>query len=215
MAILLPAMLNPRDELFDAILDSWDRNNTILINLLRLVPAELMDVRGTATSHTLGELFTHMHYCRLVFVFEDAPEIVPIEPKGEWSVERDRDRLVQKLTESCAAVREAVRTRVASQRAMDRHYDHPILMLQHFIWHEGYHHGQIKLVLKQNGQAIDDEVGGDVTWDVWMDKAADRKRLSDARRASRPQKDSAVPPATGRDLSGRGYGKDLRSDDDK
>jgi len=41
-------------ELLDAILDSWDRNNTILVNLLRLVPAELMVLRGTATSQTLG-----------------------------------------------------------------------------------------------------------------------------------------------------------------
>lgn len=172
--------------LLDAILDSWDRNNTILINLLRLIPAELMDLRGTPTSHTLGELFTHMHYCRLVFVFEDAPDVVPTEPTGEWEVERDRDRLVRKLNDSSAAVREAVRTRLASGRAMDRHYDHPVLLLQHFIWHEGYHHGQIKLLLKQNGQAIDDEVAGDVTWDIWMDKAADRQRLSAARRATRP-----------------------------
>lgn len=176
-------------ELLDAILDSWDRNNTILINLLRLVPAELMVLRGTATSQTLGELFTHIHYCRLVFVFEDAPEIVAIEPKGAGAFEPDRDRLVQKLNESSAAVREAVRSRLASARPMDRHYDHPILMLQHFIWHEGYHHGQIKLVLKQNGQAIDDEVAGDVTWDLWMDKAADRERLSAARRASKTQAD--------------------------
>lgn len=177
-------MADTSRDLLDAILDSWDRNNTILVNLLRLIPAELMDLRGTATSHTLGELFTHMHYCRLVFVFEDAPEIVPVEPKGEWAAEPDRDRLVQKLNESCAAVRDAVRTRLASGRAMDRHYDHPILLLQHFIWHEGYHHGQIKLLLKQHGHAIDDEVAGDVTWDVWMDKAADRARLSAARRAA-------------------------------
>ena len=165
-------MADTRDELLDAILDSWDRNNTILINLLRLVPADLMDLRGTATSHSLGELFTHMHYCRLVFVFEDAPDIVPIEPKGEWAVERDRDRLVQKLNESCAAVRDAVRARVASQRAMDRHYDHPILMLQHFIWHEGYHHGQIKLALKLAGQPISDDAAGPVTWSIWFKKAA-------------------------------------------
>ena len=37
------------------------------------------------------------------------------------------------------------------------HYDHPILMLQQMIWHEGYHHGQIKLVLKMGGHAISDE----------------------------------------------------------
>jgi uncharacterized damage-inducible protein DinB len=177
-------MSDSHNQLLNAILDSWDRNNTILVNLLRLIPAELMDLRGTATSHTLGELFTHMHYCRLVFVFEDAPEVVPAEPTGEWAVEHDRERLVQKLNESGAAVREAVRSRLASGRGMDRHYDHPILMLQHFIWHEGYHHGQIKLLLKQNGQALDDEVAGDVTWDVWMDKAADWPRLSAARRAA-------------------------------
>src|SRR5689334_6551845 len=110
-------MADTRSDLLDAILDSWDRNNTILINLLRLVPAELMDLRGTASSHTIGELFTHMHYCRLVFVFEDAPEIIPVEPKGEWAVERDCERLVGKLNESCAAVRAAVRTRIDSGRA--------------------------------------------------------------------------------------------------
>ena len=49
----------------------------------------------------------------------------------------------------------------------------------------------IKLILKQNGQAIDDEVAGDVTWDVWMDKAADRERLSEARRTPKPQADRA------------------------
>ena len=56
------------------------------------------------------------------------------------------------LNESAAAVRDAVRGRVEAGRPMDTHYDHPILMLQHLIWHEGYHHGQIKLALKQVGQ---------------------------------------------------------------
>lgn len=178
-------MTIPDNNLLDAILDSWDRNNQILISLLRLVPDDLMGLRGTTSSHTIGELFTHMHYCRLVFVYEDAPEIVPVEPKGEWAAEADRERLIQKLNESAAAVREAVRSRLAAGRAMDRHYDHPILLLQHFVWHEGYHHGQIKLVLKQNGHALDDEEAGDVTWDIWMDKAADRARLSAARAAAR------------------------------
>lgn len=49
---------------------------------------------------------------------------------------------------------------------MDRYYDHPILLLQHMIWHEGYHHGQIKLAFKFAGQTLDDENVGLVTWDV-------------------------------------------------
>ena len=50
------------------------------------------------------------------------------------------------------------------------HYDHPILLLQHMIWHEGYHHGQMKLALKVAGLPMTDEEVGPVTWDVWMRK---------------------------------------------
>ena len=53
---------------------------------------------------------------------------------------------------------------------MKVHYDHPILMLQHMLWHEGYHHGQIKLTLKMAGHPMADEDIGPVTWDVWMRK---------------------------------------------
>jgi len=48
--------------------------------------------------------------------------------------------------------------------------DHPILMLQHLIWREGYHHGQIELTLKAAGLAFDHEEIGGVTWGVWMEK---------------------------------------------
>jgi len=162
--------------LLDALLDSWDRNNTILVNLLDALPSEALDLRAAEDSPPLGGLFTHMHYCRLVFVQEDAPEFARPLPEGEWRQDRDRARLAAMLHDSAAAVREAVRGRLSAGRQMDRHYDHPILMLQHLIWHEGYHHGQIKLVLKRAGLALDDEAIGAVTWDVWMDKAADHHR---------------------------------------
>jgi len=64
-----------------------------------------------------------------------------------------------------------LRGSAAGSRNMDRPYDHPILMLQHLIWHEGYHHGQIKLALKAAGRAFDTEEIGQVTWDVWMEKS--------------------------------------------
>jgi len=53
---------------------------------------------------------------------------------------------------------------------MLRHYDHPLLMLQHLIWHEGYHHGQIKLTLKMAGRPIEDKAIGPLTWAIWMKK---------------------------------------------
>jgi uncharacterized damage-inducible protein DinB len=158
--------------MLEALLDSWDRNNTILINLRRAVPDDALDIRPIAGSHTIGELFMHMHYCRLIFVVEDAPEFATAEmPTGEWAVERDGDRMVQMLNESARSVRVAVEGRLKAGREMDTHYDHPVLMLQHLIWHEGYHHGQIKLTLKLAGRPWSDHEAGLVTWDVWMDKS--------------------------------------------
>ena len=114
--------------LMEAFLDSWDRSNTILVNLLRALPVE------------------------------------------EWVDERDRSRIAQMLNESAQAVRDAVESRVEAGLEMNLHYDHPILLLQHMLWHEGYHHGQIKLALKARGIAITDKEAGPVTWGVWMRK---------------------------------------------
>ncbi|MGH9570251.1 MAG: DinB family protein [Candidatus Angelobacter sp.] len=113
----------PDQHLLDALLDSWDRNNTILVNLLRAIPPERLATRAMEGSPSVAELFTHIHYVRLVFVQEDAPEFLKeAVPEKEW----------------------------------------------HMIWHEGYHHGQIKLALKLAGHPIPNEQAGPVTWQVWM-----------------------------------------------
>ena len=165
-------MLDATEEpLLEALLDSWDRNNTILVNLLRALPEGALEAKASEGSPSIARLFHHIHYCRLVFVLEDAPEFARTMPEGEWRDERDRDRIATMLNESAQALRDAVRGRLEAGREMDVHYDHPILMLQHMIWHEGYHHGQIKLALKAAGRAFDDQEIGAVTWDVWMDKS--------------------------------------------
>ena len=157
--------------LLDALLDSWDRNNAILVNLLNLVPDSGLDVRPTEGSPTLAALFTHIHYVRLVFVSEDAPEFGVKIPGNEWEGDHDRARIAQLLNESAKTVRDVVKSRIDSGRAMDVHYDHPILFLQHMIWHDGYHHGQIKLALKAAGLPIPNKEAGPGTWRVWMNKS--------------------------------------------
>jgi len=163
-----------RQNLLEALLDSWDRNNTILVNLLHAIPEGGLEIRATQDSPTIAELFAHIHYVRLVFVEEDAPEFAKQVPKDEWVHERDRDRVAQMLNDSARTLREAVQNRLEAGREMDLHYDHPILILQHMIWHEGYHHGQIKLALKLAGRALENEVAGPISWRVWMNKSVAR-----------------------------------------
>ncbi len=156
--------------LLDIVLDSWDRNNRILINLLRAVAAGGLEARIMPGSPSVAEMFTHIHYVRLIFLSEDAPEFASQLPSREWINERDSDVIAEELERSARAVRDAVQSRVTSGQDMTLHYDHPLLYIQHMIWHEGYHHGQIKVALKMTGRPFEDEKIGPLTWDIWLDK---------------------------------------------
>jgi uncharacterized damage-inducible protein DinB len=169
-------MTRIRDEnLLEALLNSWERNNTILLNLLHAIPEDLMGARALPESPSVAQMFAHIHYVRLIFISEDAPEFAlnlseGKGPEREWRDERDVGRMTRMLNRSARAVRDAVEARIKSGEPMNEHYDHPVLFLQHMIWHEGYHHGQIKLALKTAGQPLADAEIGPATWGVWMNK---------------------------------------------
>jgi uncharacterized damage-inducible protein DinB len=160
-----------QQDLLEALLDSWDRNNTILLNLLRALPPGGLEARAMQSSPSVSEMFTHMHYERMVSVFENAPEFVARGvPEEEWLSEPDPDRLAQMLIESARIVRNAIDARVRAGRQLDLDFDHPILLLQLLIFHESYHHGQIKLALKAAGCPVTDDQAGPLTWDIWRSR---------------------------------------------
>ncbi len=154
--------------LLEPLLDSWDRSNTILVNLLQAIPRTSLSIKATESSPSIAQLFTHIHYVRLVFILEDAPEFAGELPAEEWMSEPDPAAIARMLRESALLVRQAVKSRLETRRQMDLHYDHPILFLQHMLWHEGYHHGQIKLALRLAGCPLTDQEAGPLTWRIWM-----------------------------------------------
>jgi len=155
------------EHVLDALLDSWDRNNAIMLGLLRALPGGGLDLKATPNGPSVGQQFMHINHERLISVLEEAPEFSRDVPNEEWLVERDPDRIAEMLVESAIAVRDAVRATVLSGRELALNYDHPILLIQLLLWHEGYHHGQIKLALKLAGRPISDDAAGPFTWDVW------------------------------------------------
>ena len=104
--------------MLDTLLDSWDRNNTTLLNLLGAIPEGGLDARAMEGSPTVSEMFTHMHHERMVSVLETAPECAGQVPAQEWSPERDAHRIAQMLRESGTRVRDAVKGRVEADRAL-------------------------------------------------------------------------------------------------
>lgn len=153
--------------LLDAVLNSWDRSNVALINLLRSIPADGLQARAMDGSPTIAEMFTHLHHERMVSVCENAPEHAGQVPAREWNPERDPARIDEMLVESGTRVRDAVRSRIEADRGLDRDFAHPVQLLQFLIFHDAYHHGQIKLALKAAGIPMADDTAGPLIWDVW------------------------------------------------
>lgn len=154
------------------VLDAWLRNNSILVNLLHVLPPNGLATRASHDSPTVAQMFTHMHSVRLDFLAEDAPQFALPSPAEEWHDERSAERIAALLNESAEIVYTAVQSLVEQGVATAQHFDHPILLLQHLTWHEAYHHGQIKLALKLSGIPISDELAGPATWSVWMNKTS-------------------------------------------
>jgi uncharacterized damage-inducible protein DinB len=153
--------------ILDAVLDSWERSNAVLVNLLQAIPDGGLAARAMPGSPTVAEMFTHMHHERMVSVLENAPEYAGSIPEREWNPELDAPRITELLLDSGRRVRSAVKGRIDSDQGLDRDFAHPIQLLQFLIFHESYHHGQIKLALKAAGCPLANAVAGPLTWKVW------------------------------------------------
>lgn len=166
----------PDSGLLEALLDSWDRSNTILLNLLHALPEGGMDARPMEGSPSVAFAFSHLHQTRLFWLSHTAPEFARglaslFREEGEERLpERDPGRIEQALRRSAQAVRDAVRNRLETGQPMKGEhatYDHPVLFLQHMLWHEGYHFGQVKLALKAMGHVMSEEEEEKAVWGLW------------------------------------------------
>jgi uncharacterized damage-inducible protein DinB len=151
----------------DALMLSWDRSHRVLMNLVGALPPGGLEARAAADSPSVSQMLMHLHHERMVSLTEEAPEFAGEVPEQEWAPESDPERILALLAGSAERVRDAVRSRIEAGRLTDLNYDHPLLFLQLMMFHDAYHHGQIKLALKLAGCALPDITAGPLTWDVW------------------------------------------------
>lgn len=164
------------DSVLEALLDSFQRNNTILLNLLRALPEGGMDARAIEGSQSVGVQFSHVQNTRLFWLEQVAPEFREGQTQlfskdgDDWIAERDPHRIEEALRASAQAVCDAVKNRLETGQPMKgehARYDHPVLFLQHMLWHEGYHFGQMKLALKRMGYVLPEVLEEQVIWSLW------------------------------------------------
>ena len=163
-------------KLLEAILDAWNRSNTILTNLLEALPEGGLEASPMVGSMPIAAQFAHIQNTRLFWLKQVAPEFginvtQLFRNDGEdWIAERNPKRISQALNEGAKAIGDAVKGRLETNQPMKGEhatYDHPVLLLAHMLWHEGYHVGQIKLALKAMGYVMSDEVEEKTIWRLW------------------------------------------------
>jgi uncharacterized damage-inducible protein DinB len=159
-----------------SVLEALFRNNSILLDLLRALPEGGLEAKAMEGSPTIAVQFSHSHSTRLFFINQTAPEfskdlVELFRQDGENRLaERNLERIAAGLEASAKAVRDAVQNRTETGHDMkgtNVAYDHPILLLQHLLWHEGYHVGQMMLGLKAMGCPMADQEAEPLICNVW------------------------------------------------
>lgn len=159
-------------DLEQAILDSWDRQCAILTNVSTLITDNNRHFLPSPDGWPLDKQLAHVHEVRYWWLKDVAPDLADaigesFQEDGKTPL-ADLNEMRTVLKKSEAGVKDGVlRGLRAGVDKKYGSYDHPILFLQHMIWHEGWHIGLIMLALRLNGQEPKDVWEEENVWGQW------------------------------------------------
>lgn len=157
----------------EALLESWNRQCKIINNLTTLVTPELLQAKPSEDGWTIAFHLCHLHSTRRYWHMKAAGLEEPVGPTlytvtdDDWIASDDIDEIRTRLAESERLVHDWTRDQIAAGSPPIGHYDHPVLYLQHMVWHEGWHAGLIMLALRLAGHEPTEETECQLIWDVW------------------------------------------------
>lgn len=158
-------------ELTEALVDSWDRQCRIVNSVAQRVTESNRDAKPSADGWPLFRQLAHIHLVRRYWLCQVDPErgnALPNTFTDGWKTPiSDLTEIKRCLQLSATAVREAVEVKLAQSPLAVGGYDHPVLFLQHMIWHEGWHVGLIMLGLRLAGEEPSEEWEEEHVWSEW------------------------------------------------
>lgn len=161
--------------LIDQIIDSWNRQCAIVRAVTTRIDDQNRTFKPAEDSYSIDGHLAHMHHTRRYFLNHVAPEegskLSRSFLNDDGTEIADIPTLVKNLDESGEAVARVVShaLQAGGNALSGEHviYDHPILLMQHLVWHEGWHVGQIMLALRVNGQEPAEEWEEAEMWGNW------------------------------------------------
>lgn len=161
------------ENLLDVVLESWDRECAIVDALASTVQPEHLATSVSDDEWSVGYHLCHIHEVRYFWLSRVAPDqaerlgdLFPLVD-GIPKASSDLDAIRQELKLSGRIVGETVRQLIEAGTGAIGGYDHPIFFLQHMLWHDGWHVGEILMTLRSAGQAPSEEWEMTHIWDRW------------------------------------------------
>lgn len=155
----------------EALLDSWDRNCRIMDAIAGLVDEGTRKLTPSPDSWPLDKQLAHIHLTRHYFLKNVAPEVgkgIESSFVDGWQTPiDDLPKIKSLLQQSGRAVRDVVKEGLRKEIGQAGWYDNIILFLQHQVWHEGWHAGQILLALRLAGKEPPEEWEEEKIWGEW------------------------------------------------
>lgn len=155
-----------------ALLESWDRQARIIANLAALVDEEFAGAKPDPEGWPIAYHLNHIRDVRAYWLSRVAPEEAGELAPARWSPPEAWERpdmasLRQSLDASASAIARAMERLLAEGVEAIGGYDHPVLFLQHMVWHEGYHYGLIALAMRRAGREILEDWEEENVWGLW------------------------------------------------
>jgi uncharacterized damage-inducible protein DinB len=142
-------------DLQEQIADTWNINNRINLYMLDAIPLEALSGVSTSKGRNVGEQFAHMHNVRLMWIEPAAKDLMDSLVKIEKEASLDKDLLRHSLEASGGAIETLLNRSVANGGKVKGFKPHITAFLGYLCAHEGYHRGEIGIILHQSGHKLD------------------------------------------------------------
>lgn len=140
-------------------------------SLFGLMTESNKETKPNENSWPMVQHFAHIHVVRENWIYSISKEIAArlgevVRQEGDqWILIDDVEEIGRQLDISAQAVEDTFKLALETGEAGT--YDHPVLFLQHQVWHEGYHAGLIILALRNAGCEPSDEWEETHIWELW------------------------------------------------
>ena len=138
-----------------ALLESWDRQCRILDAVTSQVDDTTRHLKPSEDGWPLDHQLAHIHQVRRFWLHNAAPAaaegLASTFTDGWETPIADLAAIKASLQQSHRAIWDAMAAMLEANDQKVGGYDHPVLYLQHMIWHEGWHVGLILLALRLAG----------------------------------------------------------------